>query len=135
GDHVMEATRQLFDQQRHRRFGRTNPEHVQLNHWEWMVRNNLNPYQALKHFGAQLDKVNGPDWCFAQRYGMTSTKLTNGRTIHIGGEYEDSYDEEFCIYNDVIVRVPNDEVAIYGYPREDFPPTDFHTATLVEERI
>jgi hypothetical protein len=116
GSQTMETTLELFTEQRHRRFGRTNPERMQLSYWEWMVRNSLNPYQALKHFGAQLDSINGPDWCFVQRYGMTSTELANNQTIYIGGEYEDWYDEEFCIYNDVIVWGPNDEVAIYGYP-------------------
>ncbi|CAN5677929.1 hypothetical protein BH11ARM2_BH11ARM2_20940 [soil metagenome] len=34
------------------------------------------------------------------------------------------------IYNDVIVRDMRGGVWIYGYPKEVFPPTDFHTATM-----
>jgi hypothetical protein len=30
---------------------------------------------------------------------------------------------------------PEGDPAIYGYPEEDFPPTDFHTATLVGNEI
>lgn len=131
----MEAASDIFTQQRHRRFGVHNAERMRFAHWEWMVRNELNPYQAMKQFAAHLDTANGPDWCFAQRDGMTVTELCDGRTIYVGGEYEDWYDAEFCIYNDVIVRGPSDAVAIYGYPRRDFPPTDFHTATLFDNRI
>jgi len=130
----MEISREVFDQQRHRRFGTTNPERMKLIHWERMARSKDSPYRVLKHHGAELDTANGPDWCFS-RYGMTTTQLNDGRTIYIGGEYEDWYDEEFCIYNDVVVFGPNDALAIYCYPRESFPPVDFHTATLVDNRI
>ncbi|MGC1485432.1 MAG: hypothetical protein WA789_16685 [Candidatus Acidiferrum sp.] len=50
--------------------------------------------------------------------------------ICIGGEHEDYYDPNFHIYNDVVVFGPEDEIEIYGYPKDIFPPTDFHTATL-----
>src|SRR5262249_23480410 len=49
--------------------------------------------------------------------------------------HEDYYDADFFIYNDVVVKSPDGEIAIYGYPREVFPPTDFHTATLLPEKI
>jgi hypothetical protein len=67
--------------------------------------------------------------------GMTTTALPDGRNVCIGGEHEDYYDPDFCIYNEVIVFGPDDQIDIYGYPREVFPPTDFHTATLFGERI
>jgi len=35
----------------------------------------------------------------------------------------------------VFVHGPNGELAIYGYPESVFPPTDFHTATLIGESI
>ena len=44
----------------------------------------------------------GPVWCF-NRFGGTVTKLPDGCFVHIGGEHEDFYDPDFCIYNDVIV--------------------------------
>src|SRR5690606_34614534 len=40
-----------------------------------------------------------------------------------------------CIFNDVIVIDNCDNIEIYGYPRDEFPPTDFHTATLIGDRI
>jgi hypothetical protein len=79
-----------------------------------------------------------PGWTF-NRLGQSITTLPDGRTIYIGGEHEDSYDPDFHVYNDVIVRDPfahsdgGEGITIYGYPRDVFPPTDFHTATLVEE--
>ena len=39
-----------------------------------------------------------PVWCF-RRFGATSTKLSDGRVVYIGGEHEDHYDPDFCIYN------------------------------------
>jgi hypothetical protein len=67
--------------------------------------------------------------------GATRTELPDGRVVCVGGEHEDFYDPDFCIYNDVVVLGPTDEIEIYGYPRDVFPPTDFHTATLVGHRI
>ena len=67
--------------------------------------------------------------------GRTYTRLADGRVVYVGGEHEDSYDPDFCIYNDVVVVGPGGQIEIFGYPREIFPPTDFHTATLVGDRI
>jgi hypothetical protein len=55
--------------------------------------------------------------------------------VQIGGEHEDSYDPDFCIYNDVFVHAPDGSIAILGYPESVFPPTDFHTATLLGDSI
>ena len=63
------------------------------------------------------------------------TLLPDGRIVQVAGEHEDGYDPDFCIYNDVFVHHPDGTFDIYGYPREVFPPTDFHTATLVDDRI
>jgi hypothetical protein len=57
------------------------------------------------------------------------------RAIQIGGEHEDFYDQDFCIYNDVFVHEKDGSIAVYGYPESVFPPTDFHTATLMGEFI
>jgi hypothetical protein len=61
--------------------------------------------------------------------------LPDGRTLLIAGEHEDSYDPDFFIYNDVIVRHPDDRIEILGFPAEVFPPTDFHSATLVDGKL
>jgi len=67
--------------------------------------------------------------------GATHTELPDGRIVSVGGEHEDYYDPDFCIYNDVVVQGPADQIEIYGYPTEVFPPTDFHTATEVDGRM
>ncbi|BAZ40570.1 ankyrin [Calothrix sp. NIES-4101] len=41
----------------------------------------------------------------------------------------------FFIYNDVVVHQGDGTFTIFGYPQDIFPPTDFHTATLVEKYI
>ena len=67
--------------------------------------------------------------------GATRTPHPDGRVICIGGEHEDYYDPDFCIYNDVVVLDLDGSVEIYGYPREVFPPTDFHSSTLVGNSV
>jgi hypothetical protein len=61
--------------------------------------------------------------------------LADGREVLIAGEHEDYYDPDFFIYNDVVVKTTDGKIAIYGYPKDVFPPTDFHTATLLPGRI
>jgi hypothetical protein len=67
--------------------------------------------------------------------GATRSQLPDRRVICIGGEHEDYYDPDFNIYNDVIVLGPIGQIEVYGYPKEIFPPTDFHTATIAGDRI
>ncbi|GMV26592.1 MAG: hypothetical protein AMXMBFR58_26230 [Phycisphaerae bacterium] len=127
---------------------------MRLAHWEWMVRTESNPYWVRKDLGLQSNdheydeqgclQANDPDWCFL-RFGMSRTRMPDGRLVCIAGEHEDWYDPDFCIYNDVIVLraalgktsvdETSGEVEIYGYPQATFPPTDFHSATLVDDRI
>lgn len=71
----------------------------------------------------------------ADRFGQSLTLLADGRAIMVGGEHEDWYDDDFCIFNDVIVVEPGGGFLHLGYPAEVFPPTDFHTATPVGGRL
>jgi len=154
----MEISREIFEEQRRPRFGAANPERMQLAFWEWMIRgedlpspegdrpvafglnrdgklkSTYGPWRARDLFEAPTTDGKGPIWTF-DRIGRTCTRLSGGRTIYIGGEHEDSYDPDFCVYNDVVVFTSSGKIEIYGYPRETFPPTDFHTATLVGGRI
>ena len=117
-----------------RRFGTSNPERIDNPVWEWMIREGHNCYAARKSLGLESDyNKEHPDWCF-DRFGMAKVKMPDGRRICIAGEHEDYYDPDFCIYNDVIVR-DGDSIEIYAYPRDVFPPTDFHTATLLGDEI
>jgi hypothetical protein len=118
---------------RTRIFGRTNPERMNQPFWESMIRAGLTGYGGRKYFGDERSR-GAPTWC-AHRFGQSLTFLPDGRIVQIAGEHEDHYDPDSCIYNDVFVHAPDGTIAIYGYPRQDFPPTDFHTSTLVDDAI
>lgn len=140
-DARLPITHEMFQQGREPRFGKANPERMHVPLWERMVQEGRSLYWTRKAVGAErryscsVDvRERTPDWTW-QRLGQSVTPLPNGRTIHIGGEYEDWYDDDFCIYNDAIVRDPDGGIEIFGYPREVFPPTDFHTATFIGDRI
>jgi hypothetical protein len=117
--------------------------------WEQAIDEEWTGYALRKHLGIDLDRstfrlnfshsayrdaVPGPFWSW-QRFGRTSTALPDGRVIHIAGEHEDSYDPDFCIYNDVVVQYAGGRREFFLYPKDAFPPTDFHTATLVGRKI
>ncbi|KAJ3045164.1 hypothetical protein HK097_001269 [Rhizophlyctis rosea] len=125
-----------------------------------MINNGLTAWEALSHFlpcsKAEQKKWPHPVWTFS-RFGQSLTTLpTPLQTVHptigllpastkifIGGEHEDSYDPDFNIYNDVIIIKPpltdgsdsEKEIHILTYPHTAFPPTDFHTATQISEKI
>jgi ankyrin repeat protein len=122
-----------FEQGRTRRFGIANPERINEPFWEAMIRSGISAYEASSTLG--LSREGGAaTWC-AKRFGQTTTELPDGRVVQIGGEHEDFYDADFCIYNDVFVYGSAGEIEIFGYPEEVFPPTDFHTATLIGAHI
>jgi ankyrin repeat protein len=133
-ERLMTATRAEFERAPTRRFGTTNPEPMSEPFWLAMVRSGLTAYAAGVRFGLARVCPRDPVWC-ARRFGQSLTRLPDGRTLLIAGEHEDHYDPDFCIYNDVIVQSPGGAFAIYGYPEAVFPPTDFHTATLVGDAI
>jgi hypothetical protein len=157
---AAEIGEEQYHAQKARHFGTDNPEQMDVPFWRLMVRRGWNAYQArmqydrayrqyMQAYSARREREEAgeavpaelelphpgygpPIWCF-QRFGMSLTRLPDGRAVFIAGEHEDFYDPDFCIYNDVIVLDPDLRVTIYGYPREVFPPTDFHSATLVGE--
>lgn len=102
-----------------------------------MINCGLTAYHARKHFSdiqysCRLDGM--AIWC-NNRFGQSVTLLPDDRILLIAGEHEDGCDPDFCIYNDVIEICPDGEIRVFGYPTSVFPPTDFHTATLVGEFI
>lgn len=111
-----------------------NPTRLDNPLWHWLVRTRWDAYSANNIFGGPSPFTAGPMWCF-HRYGMSETTLEDGRVLYIGGEHEDHYDPDFCIYNDVTVVDAAGAIAIHGYPKEDFPPTDFHSATRIGDAI
>ncbi len=128
------VTPKLFEAWRSPRFGRSNPERMNNPVWEWLVRCRVSAYWANEEFTGPSSFEAGPCWSF-RRFGQSKTKLPDDRVVLIGGEHEDSYDPDFCIYNDVVVRRPDEGIEIYGYPEDVFAPTDFHSATLLDDCI
>ncbi len=116
------------------RFGPANPSDLSNPLWIWLVRSRLDAFNANKQFNGPSPFQAGPMWCFS-RYGTSRTPLPDGRIVHVAGEHEDHYDPDFCIYNDVILEHPDGTIKILGYPKEEFPPTDFHSATLIGNRL
>lgn len=129
-----EVTLELFAEWRAPRLGTSNPERMDNPVWKWLIETEMDAFSASNQMGGFDPFELGPGWCF-QRYGQSATTLPDGRRVLIGGEHEDFYDPDFFIYNDVVVKHPDGRVEIYGYPADLFPPTDFHSATLVGSQI
>ncbi|MBD2103598.1 ankyrin repeat domain-containing protein [Leptolyngbya sp. FACHB-261] len=133
GGQDLQVSQEQYLAGRYRRFGNKNPELMEVDFWKAMIRCNRPAYVARDSF-AQTNNCNEPVWGY-QRFGRTITELPDGRIVEIAGEHEDYYDSNFCIYNDVVVYQSDDTFKIFGYPKNIFPPTDFHTATLVGNHI
>jgi hypothetical protein len=129
------------------RYGTTHPEWVRNDLWEQSIREGWTAYGLRKHLGFEFsggprdfadsgyrESTAAPFFSW-ERFGRTSTPLPDGRVVHIAGEHEDYYDPDFCIYNDVIVEYAGGRREFYLYPKDVFPPTDFHTATLIGHEI
>jgi Ankyrin repeats (3 copies) len=129
---TFKATRNDFLNFRSPRFGKGNPEPMDNPFWQDMIRIGENAYSARSRF--QDSEGGGPVWCY-DRFGSSITPLPDGRFVQIAGEHEDYYDPDFYIYNDVVVHDGKGEFQIFGYPKDVFPRTDFHTATLVGNNI
>lgn len=123
-----------YEAGKQRRFGRNNPDRMIEPFWQAMVKTRVSAAAARIRFDDLDYGSTQPVWC-NQRFGQTLTPLNDGRFVEIGGEHEDWYDVDFCIYNDVIVYAEGRSPLIFGYPSSLFPPTDFHTATLIGEFI
>ncbi len=129
-------TPEMFNRQPTPRAGTANPERVDIPFWREQIRTGRSGYSAeVEHLGKCATHCQGtPVWSF-DRFGRTATQLPDGRWVLIAGEHEDHYDPDFCIYADVTVIHPDARVDHYIYPADIFPPTDFHTATLLDDHI
>ena len=114
----------------YRTFGTSNPERMNNPHWDTLVRTRISGWAAMRDL-ALGDCDRPAAWCY-QRFGQSITKLPDGRFVEIGGEHEDHYDPDFCIYNDIAVHHGDGNFDLFGYPEDVFPPTDFHTATYID---
>ncbi len=116
--------------QKYRKFGVSNPQKCDIPFWYDMVRTNSGAWRARNQFDDTDSFNDQPVWCY-ERFGKSITLIGDNEYIEIAGEHEDSYDPDFCIYNEVFHFLGNGEFTIYQYPENLFPPTDFHSATLV----
>jgi hypothetical protein len=125
-----DVTPSLYQEWRNPRRGIKHAEILSNPVWDWLIRTRISAYQANRHFQGPDSLTAGPAWCFA-RYGQSRTLLPDGRKLLVAGEHEDFYDPDFFIYNDVVVWHPDETIDVHGYPQNDFPPTDFHSAILL----
>ncbi|MBV1907957.1 MAG: ankyrin repeat domain-containing protein [Kangiellaceae bacterium] len=128
---IIDVTEEEYIENIGRIFGKSNPEICTKKFWYEMVRSGASAWKAHGTFNYRNPE---PIWTY-NRFGKSITDIGNGEYIEIAGEHEDHYDQDFCIYNEVFHHRGNGEFTIYMYPKEVFPPTDFHTATLVNEYI
>ena len=126
--------KEMYLNWRDARYGSTTIEKTNNPVWEWLVRTRASGYISRLVWGLGDEYPEYPGWSFL-RFGQSKTVLPDGRIVYIAGEHEDYYDADFFIYNDVIVIHPDERIDIYTYPKDTFPPTDFHSATLVGEWI
>lgn len=153
----------IFLEQWAPRFGAANPERVENALWLEQMRSFELPFrhrerlfgdgcpqgldpdplpEAVRRARARLPGTFGlpslcPGWSF-ERFGRSITELPDGRLVLIGGEHEDFFDDDFCIYADVTVIARGEgapRVEHFLYPAEDFPPTHGHSATLLDGAI
>jgi hypothetical protein len=127
-------TEEMIHAWQHPRLGTSNPERMNNPVWEWLIKSKVNAYMAAEKFKMNEGCPDSPRWCF-DRFGQSTTELSDGRKVLIAGEHEDFYDPDFYIYNDVVVIDSAGGISIYGYPHSVFPATDFHSATLFDNRI
>lgn len=125
-----------FLEYRSPRFGCSNPEKMNNAFWLEWVRSGEAAFWINRHNHYKVENFSSyqPTWCF-NRFGQSINMLKDDTLIYIAGEHEDSYDPDFYIYNDVVAIHPDGSVEIYGYPEDVFPPTDFHSATYVDNKI
>jgi hypothetical protein len=129
-----EVTRELFLEWRDARRG-TFPGEIMTNPvWCWLIDSNISAYRGKEYFKGPSSYGGNAGWCF-NRFGRTLSELPDGTKLLIAGEHEDSYDPDFFIYNDVVIAHPDGQIQILGYPEDHFPPTDFHTATLLDGEL
>lgn len=146
---MMRLTKNEYVRDRYPRYGTSNPERIESRLWCQLLAGATGPARRYGHmdYEGHWSRLNrdcsslgrearpGPRWAGRGRFGQSKTFMPDGRIIYTGGCFEDFYDPDFCIYNDVIVQNTNGSFEIYLYPQEIFPPTDFHTATRVQHDI
>lgn len=130
----VHISRHMFAAQYQVRRGKANPEIVDIPFWREQIRTGNSGFLGKVAAVGRAVQTNAPIWSF-ERYGRTATRLDDGRLVLIGGAHQDRHDPDYCIYSDVTVIGAHGAITQYCYPTAAFPPTNFHTATLVDDGI
>ncbi|CAM6089491.1 unnamed protein product [Calypogeia fissa] len=146
---------QYLADRRGKTFGTANPTIMDKPFWKYMIGKSgerggeiegnadfarqlfddvdLKAYSGHGRDTEDLCEESDPVWCF-RRLGRTGTTLPDGRHVLIGGEHEDFYDPDFCIYNDVVVfsGPPSSDSSTSSAAEDDIPrcstdPANFYT--------
>ncbi|XXG94195.1 hypothetical protein Hte_000448 [Hypoxylon texense] len=139
---VNSLSQEEYEDGRERQFGTKNPEVQDIPFYNAMIREDCpiaSAYEMLQRSFEMRRRTNDgrPTWTMRGRFAQSTTCLPDGRMVEIGGRYgtKDEEDYDYCIYNDVLVVRPDGTFTLYGYPENTFPPTDYHTATLMGKDI
>lgn len=108
-------------------FGAANPTKFDDRVKLWLasaMRQELDPVRTYWENSNDIFVPNGL-WTF-ERTGNSIELLPDGRVIFVGG-----YEDYACplsgqCYNDILVVEPDGTTALYGYPKEAFPPLAGH---------
>ena len=107
---LFEVTPTQYLTDRFTTHGTQNPTLMEKPLWKHLIFHGHSAWEVANKF-EKSEKVRGVEmvvwestrWCF-KRFGATSTRLPDGRVVCVGGEHEDYYDPDFCIYNGGFVR-------------------------------
>ncbi|WP_377154149.1 ankyrin repeat domain-containing protein [Roseateles sp. UC29_93] len=123
-----------FERDRTRRFGECNAQPMQVPLWLAMVRSGLTGYQAANQFGAEACDRARPVWC-ADRMGSVA-HAPAGRPSGPDRWRTRGWIRSRLLHLQRCLRPSSRwSTADLRVPESLFPPTDFHTATLVGDRI
>jgi hypothetical protein len=132
------------------RVGTRNPERIEDLFWHFKVAQELatrgllskQQMEVARQAWKQANKNKGisdgvihPLWSF-RRHGQTQTTLPDGRMLFVAGEHEDAYDR--ATFSSTMMSWcwgQDGRIEIFAYPESIFPPTDFHSATLIGAEI
>ncbi|KAL8822903.1 MAG: hypothetical protein Q9191_006374 [Dirinaria sp. TL-2023a] len=125
--------------------GTANPSVMEKPYWKYVIsrmEGASEVRETLSHdpfFQNIVSEHRGPQWCF-DRYGMTFTRIPDGRLICIGGAHGGVDNPDHCVYNDVTVisaPPPNHLVKTKEElcdPSDWSPPNDEEETVFVESK-
>ncbi|KAI0562891.1 hypothetical protein FGB62_50g222 [Gracilaria domingensis] len=88
---------------------------------------------AASQWQCPSQEIYRPNWNFLSRFGSSWTFLNDLRLILIGVKFEDWYEPDFYIYNDVIEWKLGQNPQFYCYPENNFPPTNIHATVRLRD--